>query len=122
LASPVGTPRTTAARFISAQWRRDAIGIPVADGVDLVALSFAADAYARTYRSRVVTLSAASGAVKSDLGLAFVADGRRQTDLVVTLPSARPARALELALADIAKQYDQNTADFVRLQLEEHWR
>ena len=28
----------------------------------------------------------------------------------------------EIALADIAKQYDQNTADFVRLQLEEHWR
>jgi putative intracellular protease/amidase len=117
-----GDVLTMGRNLIAAQWKRDAIGIQVSDGVDLVALSFTADAYARTYRSRVVTLAAAPGTVKSDQGLAFVADAPRQTDLVVQASSERPAHALESALAGIAKRYDQQTANFVRLQLEERWR
>jgi putative intracellular protease/amidase len=117
-----GDVLTMGGNLIAAQWKRDAIGVRVADGVDLVALSFTADAYARTYRSHVVTLAAAPGTVMSDQGLALIADGPRQTDLVVQVSSERPAQALETALAGIAKQYDRQTAAFVRLQLEERWR
>jgi len=103
-------------------WRHETVGLPVAEGVDAIAVAFTADSYARTYTSRVVTVAPARRPVTTRQGLQIVPDGVRGAPVDVTLgglPQDQPARALEAALSGIATRYGQGTADMVRLQLED---
>ncbi|HEV8313716.1 MAG TPA: DJ-1/PfpI family protein, partial [Burkholderiaceae bacterium] len=53
---------------------REDIGLPVADGVDDIALALAIDAFGRTHRSPVYALAASAGAVRTRYGLALRPD------------------------------------------------
>jgi len=97
---------------------REAIGLRVEEGDDLIALAFTADAYGRTFRSRAVVLGGRPIATAE--GLSVVPDARGPVDLVVDLPLGEPsAHALDRAIAGIAARYGKPTADFVRVQLED---
>ena len=112
-----GHVRTAAGNWL-APWSHETLGIPVADGVDEIALGLAADAWSRTYRSRATAVAAAP--VTTRRGLTLVPD--RAADGALPAPPAdRPARALDLALAGIAERYGEATAAFVALQLEYGW-
>lgn len=103
-------------------WRHETVGLPVGDGVDVIAVAFTADSYARTYTSRLVTVAPARGAVTTQQGLQIVPDAAAGAPVDVMLSRLspdQPARALEAALGGIAARYGQSTADFVRLQLED---
>ena len=115
----------TAARNWLAFWNHDAIGIPVASGVDEIALALTADAYSRTYRSRALAVASDGAPLATRRGLALLPDdarSERPDAMLAAVPSERAALALDGALGDIARRYGQPTAAFVALQLEYPWR
>lgn len=106
----------------AAFWTHEKLGLPVADGVDEVALALVADAWSRTYRSRALTVSNAAGARQSRNGIRIVPD-----EVAASWPAERvlpavgdrpPAQALDDALSGIAARYGAGTADLVAMQLE----
>jgi len=108
-------------RNTMAFWTHERLGIRLDPGVDEVALALVADAWSRTYRSRVVAFAQAPQPVTTRGGL------RIRPDEVAgawpprtTLPGAheRPAPALDRALAGIGARYGLGTADVVAAQLE----
>ena len=112
--------RTAAGNWL-AFWSHETVGIPVADGVDEIALALAADAWSRTYRSQAAAVAAAP--VTTRRGLTLVPDGPGRASVDVPSPATdRPARALDDTLAEIARRYGEPTAAFVALQLEYPWR
>jgi putative intracellular protease/amidase len=102
-------------------WNRDRFGIALGPGMDEVSLALVADAWSRTYRSRVELFAASPAGVTTRGGI------RLLPDRVVTawpgerLPfdsSKQPAEALDSALQDIAARYGKATANLVAMQLE----
>lgn len=115
----------TAVRNTLEFWNHDTIGIPVATGVDEIALALTADAYSRTYRSRARTVAHERAPIATRRGLTLVPDdtsAERVHGMLDAVASERPARALDAALDGIAGRYGAPTATFVALQLEYPWR
>jgi len=109
----------TALRNTVAVWSWDRVEIPIADGVDEVALALTADAWARTFKTSVRGVSAGPE-VTSKGGLHLLADGPRSARSAtdeIALPGPGNS-ALRAALDGIGQRYGAATADFVALQLE----
>jgi transcriptional regulator GlxA family with amidase domain len=108
----------TAARNTLAFWSHDRLDVSVTPGVDEVALALTADAYARTYRSSVRSVSLAPEVVSRN-GLTILPDAAAEARgaKAIALP-ADGASAIDAALAGISDRYGPATADFVALQLE----
>jgi hypothetical protein len=109
-------------------WRHEVLVAPVADGFDGVALALQADAWSRTYRSRLVAQNA-SGRVVSGEGVTFVTETETETETetgararaTVTPSEGAPFVALDASLAAISERYGKRTAEFVAIQLEYAW-
>ncbi|TSE08690.1 transcriptional regulator [Mesorhizobium intechi] len=105
-----------------AVWSRDRFGIALEPKLDEVSLALVADAWSRTYRSRVELLAAYPTAVTTRNGVRLLPDRVTAIWSGERLPrewaSKRPAEALEEALQNIAARYGQATADIVAMQLE----
>ncbi|CDZ45534.1 DJ-1/PfpI family protein [Neorhizobium galegae] len=103
-------------------WSRETLGIELSQGVDEVSLALVADAWSRTYRSRVMTFAAGADAVESRSGLRIIPDKVTTGASAVRVPGAplgrKPAEALDDTLKAIAERYRENTANFVAMQLE----
>lgn len=97
-------------------WNNGAIGIPVADGADDVALAFAADAWSRTYTSRAVTV-APTPRIRLASGLLLDVD-REDIGDVWPVPEVPPAEVLDETLAAIDDRFGARTAGWVARQLE----
>ena len=108
----------TAAMNWLAFWRHERVGIPIADGVDEIALGLAVDAFARTWRAEPVAL-APSARVATRHGLRIAASAG-PVDRRYELPEAEPFAAppLDRLLSDITTYYGAATADFVAVQME----
>ena len=106
-------------------WNHETVGIPVADGVDDIALGLTADAWSRTYRSQAVTVGQRSS-IRTQDGLTVLADRLSDgpaSDIFIPLPEkSLPAQSLEVALSGIASRYGDSTAGLVALQLEYAWQ
>jgi transcriptional regulator GlxA family with amidase domain len=103
-------------------WDRDTYGVPVAEGVDEIALAFTADAWSRTYRSQALAVAEHRGSLQTRRGIRLLPDavsGGKELDVMLPSPaSVEPAKALGAALEGIEARYGANTAAFVALQLE----
>lgn len=103
-------------------WNYETLGVSLAPGVDEVSLALVADAWSRTYRSRVVTVADDGRALPSRSGLRILPDlvaSTRPTEQVLDSAVAlRPASALNETLKAIAVRYRPDTADLVAMQLE----
>lgn len=100
-----------------------AIGVPVAAGVDEIALAFTADAYSRTGRSHAYALSASDLPLQTQNGLTVLPDrfdgGADPVDRTLAAFDPIPsARALDRALAGIAERFGRSTAFGVALVFE----
>ena len=103
-------------------WQHEQLGIALTPGVDDVSLALVADAWSRTYRSRVVTFASTAGAQPTRTGLRLVPDqvtarwpAERRLPAIGDRP---PAAALDQALHGIAARYGRRTSDLVAMQLE----
>ncbi|KRE11555.1 transcriptional regulator [Bosea sp. Root483D1] len=105
-----------------AVWRHDRFGIAVEPGLDEVSLALVADAWSRTYRSRVELFATSMGAVTTRSGVRLLPDRVTAAWPSERLPhgwtSKRPAEALDAALRNIGARYGQATANIVAMQLE----
>ncbi len=101
-------------------WRHDEIAIPVADGVDEIALGLTLDAISR--RATGVLVSESEATITGRQGLRFHADRTRASASniarSVTLPAAPPASALDSTLVRMAGWYGERTAEFIAIQME----
>lgn len=101
-------------------WQHEVLVTPLTDGFDTVAFALQADAWSRTYRSRLVAQNP-RGRVVSAEGVTLVTETATGGHPVA--PSEGPPfAALEANLAAIAKRYGSPTAQFVATQLEYDWR
>lgn len=107
---------------VLAVWNRDQVGIELVPGMDAVSLAFVADAWSRTYRSRVVTFAASGATVEGRGGIRILPDRVAATwpgEVSVSVSQGmRPATALDETLGEIAARYGARTADVVAMQLE----
>jgi hypothetical protein len=118
------TQRTAAANQAIGAKQPDVYALPVTDGVDDIALSFTADAWSRTFRSKAVTTASAPGPITTRHGLQLVPDaiGAVPGAQLLPAPSATEvANALPATLRAIEARYGEGTAGFVALQLEYAW-
>lgn len=102
-------------------WSHDRFGIPLEPGLDEVSLALVADAWSRTYRSRVELFAASSAAVTTRGGVRLLPDrvtAARSGERLPFAANTRPAKALDEALQDIGARYGQATAHIVAMQLE----
>jgi putative intracellular protease/amidase len=101
---------------------RDVIAVPVANGVDEVALAFTLDAIPRTMRARSLTWSADGESVVSRQGLRISVDagplrGARTARRLV-VPSVRPASALDSAIAQLGAWYGADARELIAVGME----
>lgn len=112
----------TIARNYVSFWSHEDIGIPVAPGVDEIALVLEADAFATTFRSTIYTVSKNREPIVTKRGLTIVPDRVANVDaprrMLAAPRTERPLRALDEALGRIAASFGQRTADWVSLQME----
>jgi len=103
-----------------AVWGHETLGVPLSAGMDEVSLALVADAWSRTYRSKVTTFAAAAGPVTTRSGLRIRPDETAASWPPATrvAPEGRPAQALDAALAGIGGRYGAATANLVATQLE----
>lgn len=103
-----------------AVWGHERFDITLEPGLDEVSLALVADAWSRTYRSRVKLFATSMGSVAARGGVRLLPD--RVTAAGKRLPhewaSKRPAEALDEALRSIEARYGQATAHVVAMQLE----
>ncbi|WP_457066713.1 DJ-1/PfpI family protein [Hymenobacter sp. UYAg731] len=104
-------------------FRRQSIGVPVAPGVDDIALALTIDAYSRTGRSRACAVAATREPLRTRHGLMVVPDqatgAPNPPGLLLPAFDGRPAtQQLDNALAGIAARYGRATAYGVALDFE----
>lgn len=106
---------------VLAVWKRKELGIELKDGFDEVTLALVADAWSRTYRSRVRTFTA-DGAMKSSVnGLKVIPDRPPSSwppETMLAALDGPPAVALRRALSSIATCFGARTANVVAMQME----
>ena len=102
---------------------RQEIGMPVASGIDEIALALTADAYSRTGRSKAFAISASTEILQTRNGLMLMPDrivgDKNPPDRMLPEFDATPsALTLDHALAGIADRYGRSTAYAVALDFE----
>jgi len=103
---------------------QQSLALPVADGIDEIALALMADAFSRTNRSQAHTLAGKPGPIRTRRGLMLrpdkvEGDGPTTPQRPLTaLDAAPPVQVLDKALAEIEQMYGSGTARLVRLQME----
>ena len=104
-----------------ASWNRDELGIALEPGIDELSLAMVADAWSRTYRSRVVAFAAADE-ILSLGGIRFLPDQEATEwpaeDSVPLFPDQPVADALDRTLEAIAARYGEGTSSIVAMQME----
>lgn len=100
----------------------DHFGIALEPGLDEASLALVADAWSRTYRSRIELIARSPAAVTTRHGVRFVPDRMEAVRTGEPLPhewaDRKPAEALDEALQGIATRYGRATAHIVAMQLE----
>ncbi len=90
----------------AAVWSHETVEAPVTDGVDEVALALRADAWGRSYRTKVVTTNAGRTPVRSRRGLTILPDAEPQKGRYVISAGPGPAAPqLDAAIAEMGKRY-----------------
>jgi transcriptional regulator GlxA family with amidase domain len=98
---------------------QDRLAVPVADGVDELALALTVDAWSRTGRSRAYAVSGADLPVRTLNGLSVLPDTLdTRPDRSLTAETAPPGKVFGRLLDGIAQAYGKLTAQRVALDFE----
>jgi transcriptional regulator GlxA family with amidase domain len=100
-------------------WSHETVELPLADGMDEVALALRADAWSRTFRTRIVTTSKDSAAVRTRHGMTILPDERPKAGRHVVAAAEGPAAAqLDASLSQIGARYGMSAVRIAKLGLE----
>jgi len=106
-------------------WRKEQLALPLHTGIDEVSLALVADAWSRTYRSRVTTFTPDHDTIVTRNGMQIIADHAATTSdngtAVPVVDMAHPAATLTGTLNAIGRRYGLPTASVVAMQLEYPW-
>jgi putative intracellular protease/amidase len=102
---------------LAAVWRHEDLVVQVERGFNEIGLALQADAWSRTFRSRLSAFNE-GGEVVSSAGLVFVTEVDRRDTIEIPKVDATGEAALEEALNAIEQRYGARSAEFVALQLE----
>jgi putative intracellular protease/amidase len=91
--------------FFAAPWTHEVVEAPVANGEDEVALALRADAWTRSFRTRLVVISPGGGAVRSRHGLEILPDDRPRGRYVAPAHPGTAVAQLDAALGDMDRRY-----------------
>jgi transcriptional regulator GlxA family with amidase domain len=112
----------TAMRNRLAFWNHEELGLELTPDIDEVAMALVADAWSRTFRSRAVTFTRTTEAVRTRSGLrlfaARISSSWAAPRRIAAIERQKPSAALDEALRDIGVRYGAHTTDFVAMQLE----
>lgn len=105
----------------------DTIAMPIASGVDEIALALQAEAWSRTMRSEAVVVAATTAPVRTRGGLMVVPSTTFSTAepaaLTINLnDGAKDGQLLDVTLDAIAKRYNRRTARLAALAFEYPWK
>lgn len=103
----------------AAFWNREQLALAVSPGIDEVSLALVADAWSRTYRSRVITVPGPD-AIPTRSGIRILPDAGipAPKERVPAFRDLAPAQALDAALSNIESRYGPRTRYVVAMQLE----
>jgi putative intracellular protease/amidase len=102
------------------QWFHSAqpVGLPLADGIDEIALAYASDAYTRTHRSRVLAVAPNGAPQASRFGLKILPDRvAGSADAPATTLPSLPG-TLDQVLAQVGATFGERTAHRIALEFE----
>jgi transcriptional regulator GlxA family with amidase domain len=106
-------------KALAAVWAHETVEAPISDGVDEVALALRADAWSRSYRTKVVTTHAGGAPVRSRHGLVILPDAIARPGRYVIPGDAGPAAPqLDVALTAMDRRYGPMAVRLARLGLE----
>jgi putative intracellular protease/amidase len=112
---------TIAGNYVSF-WSHEDFGIPIAPGVDEIALVLQADVYSATFRSTAYTVAASRDPVRTKRGLMIVPDRVAGVDApsrMLPPPDAtQPLHSLDESLKGVANDFGKRTAAWVALQMQ----
>ncbi|VVD80992.1 Isonitrile hydratase [Pandoraea iniqua] len=113
---------TVASNTVSV-WRHETLAIPVADGVDDIALALTADAWSRTWRTTVMATPASTHSadrVRLASGLTLVTMAPRPSAArpLALLPNRNAMTQFVQSLHDIEQRYGAAERDIVELAME----
>jgi putative intracellular protease/amidase len=98
-------------------WRNDDWYVDVRDGMDDIALAFAADAWSRT--GHIDVTAVAPGPVKLRSGLVLLAQpGTEDRDRLPLDPSLKPVQQLDRTLCEIGERFGTKRREWVAIELE----
>jgi putative intracellular protease/amidase len=101
----------------AAFWRHERWSVEVRDGMDDIALAFAADAWSRT--GRVSVDASASGPVTLRSGLVLAAQPAAEgTQRLPLTPALKPTQQLDGTLREIAERFGAARCEWVMMELE----
>ncbi|MDH4870936.1 DJ-1/PfpI family protein [Pseudomonas sp. BN515] len=106
----------TAAGNYLAFWRHETLSLPLQPDLDEATLALRVDAWARSFRTKV--LASGNGPVRSLNGLTLLPDAPAKGMPPLPGRETSPGKVLDEALAGIAARYGDATAAFVAAQLE----
>ena len=107
-----------------AWWRHDVVAVPVADGVDEVALALTMDAIPRTMRASALAWSDRGGSVVGRQGLRISVDRSRASlqrsarQLPLPASGAPPVGALDSALVRLGTWYGAGARELIMIGME----
>jgi transcriptional regulator GlxA family with amidase domain len=104
---------------MAAVWTHETVEAPVADGVDEIAVALTADAWGRSFRTKVVTTHRGLAPVRSRRGLVVLPDeAPRPGRFVLPSHEGPPAPQLDAAIRDVTRRYGPDAGRAARLGLE----
>lgn len=107
-----------AAAFV-APWTHETVEVPVTDGEDEISLALRADAWTRSYRTKVVVTNAHATQVRSAHGLTLVVDDRPRSGRFVMPARRLPAVAqLDATLSDMGQRYGALAVRLAKVSME----
>lgn len=108
-----------AAGALAAVWGHETLETPLADGTDEITLALRADAWSRSFRSKVVTTRVGLAPIRGRNGLVILPEAEPvKGNPTIPVHTGPPGFQLDATLADMTRRYGPGASRMARIGLE----